>query len=535
MTRAPASIRPPVHHHVATQATSRAAVNLIAHESGEPLTGPGGTFAVDDKLRDWLCLIENRLYISRSHVMTAQVRAFEGRLRRLSYEYQVHEVELSDIRNLYDRAQTSPRRPVATTSQMQSDAKSIFARAVSMRASDIHIIVSEQTGTLIKARVHNDLTKIGAETHEHGLQLCTAIYQAMADVSDSTFEPHGRQDARIGTRSKLPEGLDGIRIATSPTVDGMLMVLRLLYDDTGANDIVALGYSEVQTQALQMLTRRPSGITIFTGPTGSGKSTTLQRMLSRIIEENGDRIHVLTVEDPVEYPIPGANQVPVTNAKGEEERRSAFSAAIRAALRLDPDVMMIGEIRDSASAHLAMEGAMTGHQMWSTLHANNAFASFGRLIDLGVPKAVLCDSSIISGFASQRLLKVLCPNCRQPLKEAIARMDLAHKADAKRIVKHLGVVDGIYVKGPGCGACGNTGTKGRTVAAEILPTDEELLGHVLRDDFEGARRYWRSNGGMTMVEHATQKVKAGLADPFEAELVVGMLTGIAIQGEAGAA
>lgn len=519
-------------HHAPPPASSRAAANLVAHEAGEPLTGPGGQFEVDEKLRDWLCLVGDRLYISRSHVMTAQVRAFQGRLRRIAYDFNVFEVDLPDIRNLYERAQSSPRRAVVNTSEMQAGAKGIFSKAVSMRASDIHIIVSEQEGTLIKARVHNDLVKIASETHDYGLQLCAAIYGAMADVSDSTFEPHGRQDARIGNRGKLPDGLDGIRIATSPTVDGMLMVLRLLYDDSGAQDILALGYSETQAEALQLLTRRPSGITIFTGPTGSGKSTTLQRMLSRIIRENEGRIHVLTVEDPVEYPIPGANQVPVTNAKGEEERRAAFAAAIRAALRLDPDVMMIGEIRDAASAHLAMEGAMTGHQMWSTLHANNAFASFGRLLDLGVPKAVLCDTSIVSGFASQRLLKILCPHCRQPLKGALGGLDAKHKEDALRIVKHFSAIDGIYVKGRGCAQCGETGTKGRTVAAEILPTDDELLGYLLREDMESARRYWKSNGGMTMVDHATLKVREGLVDPFDAEAVVGMLTGVARAKEA---
>ena len=376
-----------------------------------PLTHRGARFELSPSMQEIVCLLEDgRLLVSRSHLNNPNVRAFKARLERLDFDYTLHAVEMSDISRAYTGARVSSRQDI-NASDMQIHARELFKRAVRLRASDIHIRVSQRSSTRIFFRIHNDLEFQEEQTYEFGHQLCTTIYQAMADVADATYETLSSQDARISDRNKIPYGLDGIRVATSPQVDGHIMVLRLLYNDTDANaDATALGYTAAQAHGFYLMKRKPTGINIIGGPTGSGKSTTLQRLLSSIIRESSGRKNVITVEDPPEYPIPGAVQTPVTNAESEEERARAFQSAIKAAMRLDPDVMMIGEVRDTPSARLAVQAAMTGHQVWTTLHANGAFQIIDRLVDLGVPAELVCDSGIVTGLTCQRLLKVICPH-----------------------------------------------------------------------------------------------------------------------------
>ncbi len=363
---------------------------------GVPLTVDGGPFPLDESLRAVMCYLDDgRLFVSKSHAFNPHVKGFMARLQRLGHAYQVLYVDMAVIAQQYEESRFAFARS-ASTSEMQEVARGIFSRAVDARASDIHIRISGRQKTQIFFRINNDLEFVEEHQYEFGNQLCTAIYQAMADVADSTFETLSRQDARISNRAKIPAGLDGIRIATSPQVGGYIMVLRLLYNDASTStDILGLGYSGEQSDSLALMKRRPTGVNIVSGPTGSGKSTTLQRLLASIIQECGGRKHVITVEDPPEYPISGAVQTPVTNAETEEERSHAFQSAIKAAMRLDPDVIMIGEIRDKPSARLAVQAAMTGHQVWSTIHANSAFAIIDRLTDLGVPIEL---ASSLSGF-----------------------------------------------------------------------------------------------------------------------------------------
>ncbi|MEW5890662.1 MAG: ATPase, T2SS/T4P/T4SS family [Pseudomonadota bacterium] len=486
-----------------------------------PLTAPGGEFHVDDALRQMLCyLSDERLLISKSHAFNPHVRGFQARLTHLGRQFRPLMVDLATIEQAY--AGTAHGKAAASSSDMQKAAKGMFDRAVDQRASDIHIRVSKREKTKIYFRVHNDLEYKEEHPYDWGAQLCTAIYQAMADVADSTFEPLSRQDARISERAKLPARLDGIRIATTPQVDGFVMVLRLLYNDTTDSvDVGELGHGLQQKNAIEFMKRRPTGINIISGPTGSGKSTTLQRVLGGIIRECQGRLNVITVEDPPEYPIPGAVQTPVTNAATEEERSRAFQEAIKSAMRLDPDVIMIGEIRDTPSARLAIQAAMTGHQVWTTVHANGAFAIIDRLIDLGVPIELVCDPSIVTGLVCQRLVKVLCPECKVHITKVLDRY---HQSDVQRIMAVL-ELDKVYVRGDGCPHCRNSGTIGRTVISETIVTDHKLLSLVRAHDRMSAIEYWkRDQSGITMLEDAITKIQAGRVDPFQAEAVVGPLT-----------
>jgi type II secretory ATPase GspE/PulE/Tfp pilus assembly ATPase PilB-like protein len=248
----------------------------------------------------------------------------------------------------------------------------------------------------------------------------------------------------------------------------------------------------------------------------------LQRVLTELIRETDGGSHVITVEDPIEYPIPGAVQTPVVNASGEDARATAFSAAIANALRLDPDTIMIGEVRDRASAQIALRAAMTGHQVWTTVHANGAVAIVDRLVDLGLPLGMVADETIVSGLISQRLVKVLCSHCKQRF------VDVARDFDAQLVERVRRVVGGrlqeVCVAGEGCERCRGRGTVGRSVVAEVIRTDAEFFSLLRTQGKAAAGEYWRrSLDGQTVMDHAIEKVASGLVDPRMAERIVGRL------------
>lgn len=465
------------------------------------------------------------LYVSKNHAFHATVRSFMQQLRKKSVHFEVQQVAMDTIQEKRaKRADGSREDPVVEPSEMQRHATDMFKKAVGLRASDIHIRVAYKLGiTKVYFRVHNDLELQMEQAASWGSLLCSAIYTAMSDVSDSTYEPLNRQDGRISRRDRLPEGLDGIRIATTPQVDGNVMVLRLLYNDsTKSTDICTLGFFPEQKAQVASMQRRPTGINIIAGPTGSGKSTTLQRTLLDIHQSCQGTKHIITVEDPPEYPMPGIVQTPVANANTEQERSAAFQQAIKAAMRLDPNVIMIGEMRDAPSARLGVQAAMTGHQVWTTVHANNAFAVIDRMVDLGVPVNTMTDPTIVTGLICQRLLKVLCPGCKIPFAKVLERYSVD---DRKRALAAAPVGD-IFVAGQGCEKCNGTGIAGRTVVAEVVVPDQELMDLLRKNEKQQAIQSWRSRGNATMLDSAIRKISLGLCDPFQAEEEVGPLSAI---------
>lgn len=480
------------------------------------LTAKGGEFQVSDEMRNMLVLLDDgRLIVAKSYAFNPHVRGFISRLNRLGFAHTVQHADLSVVMGYYSGQQVQERH-----SDMQMAAKNLFEKAVALRASDIHIRVSKRLRTQIFFRIHNDLEFVEEYSFDYGEKLCSTIYQAMADVSDSTFEHMSRQDARISEKSKIPINLDGIRIATSPQVDGYIMVLRLLYNDTSSDlDLVKLGYEQFQSDSIEYMKKKPTGVMIIGGPTGSGKSTTLQRVLGSIIHETQGRKHIITVEDPPEYPIPGAVQTPVANADTEEARSKEFQKAIKAAMRLDPDIIMLSEVRDNPTARLVVQAAMTGHQVWTTVHANSALAIIDRLRDLGVHADLLTDPTVIGGLICQRLVKQLCPHCKAPLTENLTRYD---ERDIKRFM-HVLHIDRVFIQGDGCDQCRGSGTVGRTVVAETVMTDNELMKYIKNGDRLAALNYVRQQGVMSMLDHAIKKINLGIVDPFQAEDIVGVL------------
>ncbi|WP_459712969.1 GspE/PulE family protein [Paraburkholderia sp. 2C] len=481
-----------------------------------------GAFAASGEERKFVCLLEDgSLLVAEGHDMNPFVLSYCARLERLNYRYTTRLVSLDVVRRAYQGQRRDGTAERVDHTQMQVVAKNLIARACDERASDIHIRVN-RFNTEILFRIHNELTRIGEQTREYGERLLATLYSAMANVSDNTYKPTERQDASIGDRDKLPDRLFGVRIATAPTSTGSLMVLRLLYNDAGeSTDLTQLGFTRAQSAAFDLLAQRPHGMNIISGPTGSGKSTTLQRVLTGQIRAMAGSTHVITVEDPVEYPIAGAVQTPVVNATTEEARSLAFAAAIANAMRLDPDTIMIGEMRDRASAQSALRAAMTGHQVWTTVHANSALAIVDRLTDLGLPLAMVTDESLVTGLISQRLVKLLCPHCSRPLTDALRELDPGFVARVKDAVGAR--FEHVRIAGSGCSYCGH-GTIGRTVVAEVIHTDATLCELLRSGHKAAAHEYWlRELGGQTVAQHAVEKVATGLVDPRMAERVVGLL------------
>jgi type II secretory ATPase GspE/PulE/Tfp pilus assembly ATPase PilB-like protein len=482
-----------------------------------------GQLAAGEEERKFLCLLsDGQLLVAQGQAMNAFVLSYQARLLHFGHACRIVSVPIEVIGRHYRSAM---RQQIdADHTRMQQDAKDLLSAACAAQASDIHIRV-KQLGTEVYFRIHNDLERIGGHTREYGERLLATLYGAMASVSDNAYKPTERQDAAIADRDKLPERLIGVRIATTPTSEGWLMVLRLLYNDAGETlDLCQLGFTPAQAAVLQTLRGQPTGMNLISGPAGSGKSTTLQRVLLGQLAQQGHGLHVITVEDPVEYPIAGAVQTPLVNAASEEDRARLFSAAIVNAMRLDPDTIMIGEIRDAASARSALRAAMTGHQVWSSVHANNAVGIVDRLEDIGLPLRMVADPTIITGLISQRLVKRLCPGCCQPVDSAAARQRPSPEL-MERLRDLLGEDLGhVRLAGAGCVACGGRGTIGRTVLAEVISPDETFCALLRAGDKAGALRHWLdAMGGLTMVSHAVEKVREGLVDPVMAERAVGRL------------
>lgn len=474
---------------------------------------------VPQTLKEIVCLRDDgRLLVSKTHSFHPDVQAFQARLKRLGHSVDVNLVDMSVIKTENEGGDAQGR---VASSDIQTYAQELFRKAVDMGASDIHFRVSKRAAMQVIFRIDGDLEYQEEHPMAFGQAVCSAIYQAMADVADSNYMVMSFQDARISDKSKLPKGVDGIRIGTGPQVDGNVMALRLLYNSADQSlDPRSLGFEDHHARLLDAMKRMPTGLNIIAGPTGAGKSTTLHRVLSAIHVEAKGRKNILTVEDPPEYPMVGIVQMPVNNVQTEDERSGAFQMAISGAMRLDPDVLMIGEIRDTASAKLAFRAAMTGHQVWTSLHANSAFAILTRLVDLGVPMEMVCDPEIVTGLTCQKLLKKLCLECRIPL----AKVHDRYPADDVDRILRVAPLDQIYVTGEGCECCRHTGNLGRSVVAETVVTNDTLM-HLMRSGEIGqAKEHWLNEmKGETMVDHAIRKVRSGSVDPFHAEEKVGPL------------
>ena len=382
-----------------------------------------------------------------------------------------------DIEHLKDLASEAPVIRMVNT---------LIQRAVESRASDIHI---EPFADELKVRYRVDgiLKEVDAPPVRSTAAVISRV-KIMAKLNIA--ERRLPQDGRIPIRVQGKE-LD-LRVSTVPTMFGESVVMRLLDKESVRFDFDALGFDGTPRQRLLDILEQPYGIMLVTGPTGSGKSTTLYTALSRL---NTQERKIITVEDPVEYQLPGINQIQVKSAIG-----MTFSGALRAIVRQDPDIIMVGEMRDLETARIAVQSALTGHVVLSTLHTNDAASGVTRLLDMGVEDYLL--TSTINGILAQRLVRRLCPHCREPY-EALAEL-------AARFA-HLDTGATVTLYRPrGCDQCNGTGYRGRLVISEVLlmtdPIRKLVLGHATATEIQ---RVAIAEGMATMYQDGLRKALDG--------------------------
>jgi general secretion pathway protein E len=396
---------------------------------------------------------------------------------------------LDDVEHLRDLASEAP--VIRLVNQL-------IARAIELHASDIHIEPFEDTLT-VRYRVDGVLRDVPAPPATSAAAVISRI-KVLANLNIA--ERRLPQDGRIKLRIEGRE-ID-MRISTLPTLHGESVVMRLLDQGDVPLDFTVLGFQGDNLKRFEQLLARPQGIVLVTGPTGSGKTTTLYAALETL---NTPEKKILTVEDPVEYQLKGINQIQVKPAID-----LTFANALRAILRQDPDIIMIGEMRDRETAAIAVQSALTGHKVFSTLHTNDAPSSVTRLLDMGVEDYLL--TSTLDGIVAQRLVRKLCSHCRtayQPDPAWLRELGLDRIAGTEQLT--------LY-QANGCSHCDHSGYRGRVAILELLIMSEPIRKAILEQgDADSIRNAALSQGMVPMRDDGLRKCVSGLTTVAEVERV----------------
>jgi general secretion pathway protein E len=389
------------------------------------------------------------------------------------------EDELRDIQQLKDLASEAPIIRVVNL---------IIARALEIAASDIHIEPFEHR-LKIRYRVDGVLQESEAPpVHSTAAVISRVKVMARLNIAERRLPQDGRIKLRIEGRE-----ID-MRVSTVPTLFGESVVLRILDKDRVPLDFTSLGFTRDTLPAFEELVGRPHGILLVTGPTGSGKTTTLYAALEAL---NTPDKKILTVEDPVEYQLEGINQIQVKPQIG-----LTFANALRSILRQDPDIIMVGEMRDRETAAIAVQSALTGHKVFSTLHTNDAAGSITRLLDMGVEDFLL--TSTVNGILAQRLVRTLCPECREPYAPSGDFLRSLARADAD-------VGSPTLYHPVGCKRCGGSGYRGRTSILELMVLTEPIRRAILEQgDATTIRRAAMEAGMIPMYRDGVRKALRGV-------------------------
>ena len=358
----------------------------------------------------------------------------------------------------------------------------LLAQAIRENASDIHIETFEQA-LVVRFRVDGVMREVVRPRRELASLLISRIkVMAKLDIAEKRIPQDGRISLRIGGREV------DVRVSTMPANFGERVVLRLLDKQAGRLNLQKLGFAPHTLQALQSVVHKPHGIFLVTGPTGSGKTTTLYGSLAEL---NGSTINVLTVEDPIEYSLPGIGQTQVNN-----KADMTFARGLRAILRQDPDVVMVGEIRDIETAEIAVQASLTGHLVMSTLHTNSAIGAVTRLIDMGVEPFLL--SSSLIGVLAQRLVRVLCSHCSTQRPANPNELTFLQESTA------------VVYQANGCAECSQSGFVGRTGLYEMVVIDEKMRELIHDAASEQALNRYARSIAPSIGEDGKQKILAGI-------------------------
>ena len=388
--------------------------------------------------------------------------------------------ENSDVQHLMDLASEAPVIRLVNL---------LIERALDSRASDIHVEPFENR-LIIRYRVDGVMQEVESPPRRLSAAVISRIkIMANLDIAERRLP----QDGRIKLRARGKE-ID-MRVSTVPTLYGESVVMRVLDKKGVPLDFAILGFEPGTLKIFLDVLMQPHGIVLVTGPTGSGKTTTLYAALNLL---NKPDIKILTVEDPVEYQMDGVNQIQVKPQIG-----LTFANALRSIVRQDPDVIMIGEIRDLETAQIAVQSALTGHMVISTLHTNDAPSTVNRLLDMGVEDYLL--TSTVNGILAQRLVRSLCSDCKEafvPSEDMVEDLQLARFATGGHIVLHRAV---------GCEQCGGSGYMGRTGITEFMPISDEIRSLIMKHAVAGELRAQAVREGMrTLYEDGLRKVVEGV-------------------------
>jgi type IV pilus assembly protein PilB len=442
------------------------------------------TVAIADPLNT--AILEDLAFATGLEVRGAMADA--EALRRKVREHYGEETSLADaIAEASRSSQAGDAASAAASAPVVKLLNSLLHRAIRDRASDVHFEVFPDV-LRIRYRVDGALYEVESPPAHLSAPLIARI-KVMSDLDIA--ETKLPQDGRIAL------AIDGrpvdLRVATLPGVSGEGCVLRVLDRSAVSLDLVALGLGEDDVEALGRATELPHGIVLVTGPTGSGKTTTLYAMLNRA---NDDAVKIITVEDPVEYDIDGIVQIPIN-----EEIGVGYPAVLRTVLRQDPDKILVGEIRDRETAQVAVEASLTGHTVFATVHTNDAPSAITRLVDLGLEPFLI--TATLEVVVAQRLVRRICPDCRE-----------SYVAD-EELLRELGPAgerlrgQRLY-SGKGCERCFDTGYRGRTAICEIMTMTDALRAAVLRRASTAeVRELARGNGMRLLFECGLEAVLAG--------------------------
>jgi general secretion pathway protein E len=411
-----------------------------------------------------------RVYAPEAATAEGLIAGMSGEARSID----VDEIPLDDLLHLANEA------PVVRLVNL------LLIEALDARASDVHL-EGYQDGLRVRYRVDGVLQPAPLPPpHLTAAIISRLKIMAELDIAERRLPQDGRIRLRLQNRQV------DVRVSTVPTLRGESVVLRLLDKERGRISLTELGMADDTLELFTEVVSRPHGIVLVTGPTGSGKTTTLYAAVDMI---RTGREKILTVEDPVEYELPGVPQVPVNEKVG-----MTFAGALRALLRQDPDIILVGEIRDAETAQIATQASLTGHLVLSTLHTNDAPTALTRLLDLDV--AAYLVASTVDAVLAQRLVRVICPNCKVETTP--------DKATARRIdVERLGL--SRVWKGAGCDECRHTGYRGRTGVYELVVMDNELRLEVQRRRGSEELRTMAIEKGMrTLLDDGVRAARAGV-------------------------
>lgn len=463
------------------------------------------------------------------------------RNKTIGFDFFVETSSLEDLKETqnYKRADTD------LDLKVRSRALDIITTAAKHGASDVHIML--RAGFCdIQLCVKGGLRSLEQVDVLEGESIIRAIYQGLAETRDASYQPLDFQNAQIpGHVFPSNSGISSVRVVRGPCYPqpaGSFLTLRIQYfgSHLEQNELVQLrplfyprrpersqrffemGFSADQIEKIKLMMDMPNGLIVFTGSTGSGKTTTMFEVLQELARTKPWRRQV-TIEDPVEYPMPWAVQMAVTDAKDDETTGKAFGDRVRVSLRMAPHIILLGELRGPEVALAALEAALTGHQVWTTMHVNDPFAFVDRfeiMDNARLNRKVFCDHKVLRAIVAQRVVPRLCDAC------SIRMIDSANFPE--RIMNNLctwGGIGNVRITGNGCDACNGDGTTGRFAVAEIILLDFELMQDFVNYGSDVARKNYRSrpNAEMPMLERAINHVLEGRLDPLRIEELIDLI------------